>query len=74
MVSARPIFQSLIRLSISSMDGANATVASRTSFSAQSAPGRSLPSTKATSTSTRGKQYRKVSTGRSSKTCMSSSR
>ena len=54
MVSHSPIFQSLIRLSINSIAGANAAVAASTSSSVQPAPGRSLARMKPTSTSTRG--------------------
>ena len=54
MVSQSLIFQSLILVSISSMDGANAAVAASTSSSVQPAPGRSSARMKPTSTSTRG--------------------
>ena len=54
MVSHSLIFQSLMRVSISSMDGANAAVAASTSSSVQPAPGRSSARTNPTSTSTRG--------------------
>ena len=54
MVSHSLIFQSVIRVSISSMDGANAAVAASTSSSVQPAPGRSSARMKPTSTSTRG--------------------
>src|SRR3954454_3494961 len=54
MVSHSLIFQSLMRVSISSMDGANAAVAANTSSSVQPAPGRSSAKMKPTSTSTRG--------------------
>src|ERR1700687_3335219 len=54
IVSHNAIFQSLIRVSISSIDGANAAVAASTSSSVQLAPGRSSANTNATSTSTRG--------------------
>ena len=54
MVSHSLIFQSVMRVSISSIDGANAAVAASTSSSVQPAPGRSSARTKPTSTSTRG--------------------
>ncbi len=54
MVSHSAIFQSVILVSISSMDGTNAAVASSTSSSLQSAPGRSWAKMNPTSTSTRG--------------------
>src|SRR5215207_6309019 len=54
MVSHSLIFQSLMRVSISSMDGTNAAVAASTSSSVQPSPGRSSASTNPTSTSTRG--------------------
>src|SRR5258708_26894599 len=54
MVSQSLIFQSLILVSISSMDGANAAVAASTSSSVQPAPGRSSARMKPTSASTRG--------------------
>jgi hypothetical protein len=41
MVSHSAIFQSVILVSISSIDGTNASVAARTSSSVQAAPGRS---------------------------------
>ena len=74
MVSHSLIFQSVIRVSISSIDGANAAVAASTSSSVQPAPGRSSASTNPTSTSTRG--YRKLRRlhRASSKTSISSSR
>src|SRR5882762_8905328 len=54
MVSHSLIFQSVMRVSISSMEGTNAAVAASTSSSVQPAPGRSSAKMKATSTSTRG--------------------
>src|SRR3954465_3722400 len=54
IVSHSLIFQSLMRVSISSMAGAKAAVAASTSSSVQPSPGRSSASTKPTSTSTRG--------------------
>ena len=54
MVSTRPILQSRMRLSISSIAGATASVASRTSSSVQPSPGSVAPRMKPTSTSTRG--------------------
>src|ERR1700743_2879641 len=54
MVSQSAIFQSVILLSISSMDGTNASVAASPSSSVQFAPGRSWARMKPTSTSTRG--------------------
>ena len=74
MVSHSPIFQSVIRVSMSSIDGANASVAASTSSSVQSAPGRSAARMKPTSTSTRGYRYLPALTGVSSNTCISSSR
>ena len=57
MVSHNAIFQSLIRVSMSSIDGAYAAVAASTSSSVQPAPGRSSARMNPTSTSTRGKRY-----------------
>ena len=54
IVSHSLIFQSLMRVSISSIAGANAAVAASTSSSVQPAPGRSSARMKPTSTSTRG--------------------
>lgn len=54
MVSHSSIFQSVIRVSINSMDGTKASVAASTSSSVQPAPGRSAFNMKPTSTSTRG--------------------
>ena len=54
MVSQSLIFQSVMRVSISSIAGANAAVAASTSSSVQPAPGRSSARTNPTSTSTRG--------------------
>ena len=54
MVSHSAIFQSVILVSISSIDGTNASVAASTSSSVQFAPGRSWARMKPTSTSTRG--------------------
>src|SRR3954452_2846651 len=74
IVSHNLIFQSVILVSINSIDGANAAVAASTSSSVQPAPGRSSARMKPTSTSTRGYRYRPDRTGVSSYTCMSSSR
>src|SRR6476661_8359820 len=74
MVSHNWIFQSLIRVSISSIAGAKAAVAASTSSSVQPSPGRSSANTNPTSTSTRGYRYLPAGTGRSSNTAISSSR
>jgi hypothetical protein len=74
MVSHSLIFQSVMRVSINSIEGANAAVAASTSSSVQPAPGKSSASTKPTSTSTRGYRYFADFTGRSSNTAISSSR
>ena len=57
MVSHILICQSLILVSMSSIDGTNASVAASTSSSVHSAPGRSSDRMKPTSTSTRGNRY-----------------
>ena len=54
MVSAILMFQSRIRLSISSIAGATYSVARMTSSSVQPSPGSVSPRMNATSTSTRG--------------------
>ena len=59
MVSHSLIFQSVMRVSISSIAGANAAVAASTSSSVQPAPGRSSARMNPTSTSTRGYRYRR---------------
>lgn len=74
IVSQRPIFQSVIRVSISSSAGASAAVAARTSASVHPCPGRSSARMKATSTSTLGYRKRPAGTGTSSNTCIASSR
>src|SRR5690349_23507283 len=74
MVSHSLIFQSAMRVSINSIEGANAAVAASTSSSVQPAPGKPSASTTPTSTSTRGYRYFADFTGRSSNTAISSSR
>src|ERR1700733_2660342 len=66
MVSHSAIFQSVILVSISSIDGMNASVAASTSSSVQFAPGRAWARMKPTSTSTRGYRYLSDFTGTSS--------
>src|SRR3984885_8528810 len=71
MVWQGAIFQSVILVSINSIEGTRAAVAASTSSSVQPAPGRSAPRTKPTSTSTRGYRYRPASIGVSSNTSIS---
>ena len=63
MVSQSVIFQSVIRESMSSIDGTTHSTAAMTSSFVHPSPGRSLPRMNPTSTSTRGKQSRAVSMG-----------
>ena len=69
MVSHSAIFQSVILVSINSIDGTRASVAASTSSSVHPAPGRSAARMKPTSTSTRGYRYLAALTGVSSNTC-----
>ncbi len=62
-MSGSVIFQSLIRESMSSIDGTTHSIAAAASSCEQPSGGMSAPRMKPTSTSTRGKQKRAASTG-----------